>query len=219
MIAPLVGALVGLLGGLAAEPLVRRLPARSPDAVPQADWIARLRRPPVLELVGLLAGAACGARFGLHGALAPALLLVLLLLPIAVIDLEHRVIPNAIVLPGSLAGLALGTLVAPGQAPELVGGAVLGFAVFLLLALASPGGMGLGDVKLMLMLGAFLGWRVVPAMMVGFVLAGLPAVAVLVRRGRAGRKVGLPFGPFLAAGAVAGLFWGDALIAAYLGSG
>ena len=217
MTATLVGAFVGLLAGILAEPLVRRLPARSHERLPQAAWIASLRRPPVLELVGALVGAGVGAEIGLGGPLVPALLLVALLLPITVIDLEHRIIPDALVLPGTLAGLLVGVAVAPDRAVELVLGAVLGYVGLLLLALVNPAGMGYGDVKLVLMLGAFLGWGVLPAVVVGFFLAAVPAVVILLRRGRAGRQVGIPFGPFLAAGGLVGLLWGSALLDVYVG--
>jgi leader peptidase (prepilin peptidase)/N-methyltransferase len=215
--AVILGAVVGVLAGLAAEVLVRRLPPLSPDRATQGAWLAELRRPPVLEVAGALLGAACGARFGLSGALAPALLLTALLLPISVIDLEHRIIPNRLVLPGTVAGLVLGIAVAPDRAVELVAGAVLGFLLLLAMALAYPAGMGLGDVKLVLMLGAFLGWSVFPAIFAGFLLASVPSLLILLLRGRAGRKVGIPFGPFLAAGGVIGLFWGAELIDFYVG--
>jgi leader peptidase (prepilin peptidase)/N-methyltransferase len=216
MTATLVGAVVGLLAGLLAEPLVRRLPERSAERLPQAAWIARLRRPPVLEIVGALLGAGVGAEVGPGGPLVPALLLLALLLPITVIDLEHRIIPDALVLPGTVAGLLVGIAVAPERAVELVLGAVLGYGLLLLLALVNPAGMGYGDVKLVLMLGAFLGWQVFPAVVVGFFLAAVPAVAILVRHGRAGGRVGIPFGPFLAAGGLVGLLWGPALLELYL---
>ncbi len=215
MTASLIGALVGLLAGLLAEPLVRILPARSDECLPQAAWIARLRRPPVLELTGALLGAAVGAEIGLGGPLVPALLLVALLLPITVIDLEHRIIPDALVLPGTVVGLIVGIGVAPGRALELVLGAVLGYGLLLALALLNPAGMGYGDVKLVLMLGAFLGWQIFPAVVVGFVLAAVLSIAILLRHGRAGRSIGIPFGPFLAAGALVGLLWGPALLHLY----
>lgn len=216
MTATLLGALAGLLAGLLAEPLIRWLPARSDERLPQAPWIARLRRPPVLEVVGALLGAGVGAEVGLRATLVPALLLVALLLPITVIDLEHRIIPDVLVLPGTVCGLLVGIAVAPERALEFVLGAVLGYGLLLVLALINPAGMGYGDVKLVLMLGAFLGWQVFPAVVVGFFLAAVPAVAILVRHGRAGRRVGIPFGPFLAAGGLVGLLWGPALLDLYI---
>ncbi len=156
------------------------------------------------------------ARFGLEPELLPALLLVGLLLPISAIDLAYRVIPNMLVLPGTLVGLASWAIVDPERLPELLGGAALGFAFFFVLALISPGGMGLGDVKLALMLGAFLGWSVVVAIVAALVASLVPSVAILLVRGLEGRKVGIPFGPFLALGGVVALLWGQELLDAWL---
>jgi leader peptidase (prepilin peptidase)/N-methyltransferase len=77
--------------------------------------------------------------------------------------------------------------------------------------------MGMGDVKLCLLLGAMLGKTVVVALMVGMIAALVPAVFLLARHGAAARKMGIPFGPFLALGAVIALFWGEALLDAYVG--
>ena len=96
--------------------------------------------------------------------------------------------------------------------------AAAGAGGFLLLAaLAYPSGMGMGDVKLAAFLGAWLGRDVAVALFVGTVLGALPAIAVLLRRGAAGRKVTLPYVPALAAGAVVALFFGDAVLDAWLG--
>jgi leader peptidase (prepilin peptidase)/N-methyltransferase len=78
--------------------------------------------------------------------------------------------------------------------------------------------MGMGDVKLCLLLGAMLGASVVVALIIGLVAALVPAVFILARHGAAGRKMGIPFGPFLAFGAVVALFWGEALLDAYVGT-
>ncbi|MGL6279180.1 MAG: prepilin peptidase, partial [Gaiella sp.] len=88
---------------------------------------------------------------------------------------------------------------------------------FLIFALIYPAGLGMGDVKLAAFLGGWLGWDVVVALFAGSVLAALPAIVVLAVRGSAGRKVGLPFAPFLAAGGVVALFFGDAAMDAWLG--
>jgi leader peptidase (prepilin peptidase) / N-methyltransferase len=78
--------------------------------------------------------------------------------------------------------------------------------------------MGMGDVKLCLLLGVALGQLVVVALFVGLLAALAPALVVVLRRGRAARGAGIPFGPFLAVGAIVALFWGDALLDAYLGT-
>ena len=86
----------------------------------------------------------------------------------------------------------------------------------LVAALVYPAGMGMGDVKLALLLGVMLG-RVVPvALMIGMLSALVPAIVLLVQHGQAGRKMGIPFGPFLAFGGVVGLFAGEPLLDAYL---
>ena len=94
---------------------------------------------------------------------------------------------------------------------------MIAFAVFLLMAIVYPAGMGLGDVKLALMLGAFLGSAVAPGLFLGFLLSAVLSVAILVRHGRKGGKVGIPFGPFMAAGGSSGLLWGDQIIHWYMG--
>ena len=107
-------------------------------------------------------------------------------------------------------------VVDPDRLPEHAAAAAGAFAFFLLLAIISPGGMGLGDVKLALMLGAFLGWPVAVAIVAALLVSLLPSLAILVRHGAAGRKVGIPFGPFLAAGGVVALLWGQELLDAWL---
>jgi leader peptidase (prepilin peptidase)/N-methyltransferase len=212
-----VGALAGIAAGLVAEPLVRRLPAGIEDALEQPEWTRRLRRPPRMELVGAVLGAVAGWRIGLVGPLVPALLLIAPLIPITFIDFEHRVIPDRLVFPGAAVALAAWAIVDPGRLKEHVLAAVIAFAVFLLMALVYPAGMGLGDVKLALMLGAFLGSAVAPGLFLGFLISSVPSVVILIKYGRQGGKMGIPFGPFMAAGGYLGLLWGDQLIHWYMG--
>jgi leader peptidase (prepilin peptidase)/N-methyltransferase len=95
--------------------------------------------------------------------------------------------------------------------------AALGACGFLLLAaIVYPAGMGMGDVKLALLLGAMLGRTVPVGLMLGMLLALVPSIFLLARHGAAARKMGFPFGPFLALGAILALFWGDQLLEAYL---
>jgi leader peptidase (prepilin peptidase)/N-methyltransferase len=212
----LAGAAVGAAVGFAGAVPVRVLPQRIAERLEQPEWTRRAGHPLVLLVLGALLVAACGARFGLEPELVPALLLVGLLLPVAAIDLAYRVIPNVLVLPGTVVGLAAWAVVDLDRVPEHAAAAAGAFAFFLLLAVISPGGMGLGDVKLALMLGAFLGWPVAVAIVAALALSLLPSLAILVRRGAAGRKVGIPFGPFLAAGGVVALLWGQELLDAWL---
>jgi leader peptidase (prepilin peptidase) / N-methyltransferase len=122
------------------------------------------------------------------------------LIVLAAIDLEHRIIPNKIVLPATAIVLAAHIAIEPGRTVELIV-APLAAAVFLFLPnLFTSSAIGMGDVKLALLLGAGLGWGVIGALLIGF-LATVPfAIAVLIRGGAAARKTMLPLGPFLAFG-------------------
>jgi leader peptidase (prepilin peptidase) / N-methyltransferase len=141
------------------------------------------------------------------------LVLVLLLVPITLIDLEHRIIPNRIVLPGCAAAVALLGALDPGRLPEHL---IAGAAAYVLLDVAAflrPGAMGGGDVKLALMLGLFLGWAVVPALFVAFIAGSIIGVAIIARVGlEKGRKTGIPFGPYLALGGLVGIIAGTAIV-------
>ena len=145
------------------------------------------------------------------------LVLVLLLVPITLIDLEHRIIPNRIVLPGCAAAIALLGALDPGRLPEHV---IAGVAAYVLLDVAAflrPGAMGGGDVKLALMLGLFLGRAVVPALFVAFIAGSIIGLAIIARVGlEKGRKTGIPFGPYLALGGVVGILAGHAIVDWYL---
>jgi leader peptidase (prepilin peptidase)/N-methyltransferase len=143
---------------------------------------------------------------------------------LALIDLDTRRLPNAIVLPSYAVGLVLlGVAALLGGDPSAltraaIGGAAL-FVFYLALALAHPGGMGFGDVKLAGVLGLFLGFLGWAPLLVGafaaFLLGGLFGIALLVTR-RAGRRTGIPFGPWMLAGAWLGVFAGPAIGSAYL---
>ena len=175
-------------------------------------------RYPVVELVtGLLFVLAMAER-GLTIDLIPALLLVAGLVAITGIDLDHQLIPDVISIPGIVVGLAVSTLTGrPGWLDSLVG-VVIGGGIFLLIIVASRGGMGGGDMKLGAMLGAFLGWKLVlVAILIAILAGGVFAIVVLLLR-RKGRKDAVPFGPFLALGGVVSLFWGESLLAWYLGT-
>ena len=162
--------------------------------------------------------AACFLGFGLTADAFVAALFVSVLVVLSAIDVERRILPDKIVLPSAAVVLAAQIALHPGNAVEWVA-ASLGASVFLFLALlAYPQGMGMGDVKLCLLLGAMLGWTVAVGLMVGMLAALVPAVVLLARHGAAARKMGIPFGPFLAFGAVVALFFGDRLLDVYLGT-
>jgi leader peptidase (prepilin peptidase) / N-methyltransferase len=142
---------------------------------------------------------------------------VLVLVPVIFIDLDHRIIPNPIMLVGAIAAVALVLLTRPGSLQEhLIAGAAAG-GFLLVAALAYPSGMGMGDVKLAGVMGLFLGRAVGPAMLVALVAGSLVGAAIIARKGAAeGRKTAVPFGPFLALGGLVGLFAGDAIVDWYL---
>jgi leader peptidase (prepilin peptidase)/N-methyltransferase len=169
---------------------------------------------PLVEfLTALLVGASVLA-YGFSAEAAVASFFCAALVAISVVDLERRIIPNRIVLPATAVVLAGQTLLFPSPEWAL---AALGASLFLFLAaLAYPAGMGMGDVKLALLLGALLGRTVPVAMMLGIIAALVPATVLLIRHGSAARKMGIPFGPFLALGGIVALFAGDWILDAYL---
>ena len=169
---------------------------------------------PLVELATALLIGACVLAFGLSAQAAVAAFFCATLVAVSVTDLERRVIPNRIVLPA--AAIVLVAQMALQPSPEWALGA-LGASLFLFLAaLAYPAGMGMGDVKLALLLGAMLGRTVPVAMMTAMLAALVPAIVLLARHGSAARKMGIPFGPFLALGGVVTLFAGDWILDAYL---
>jgi prepilin signal peptidase PulO-like enzyme (type II secretory pathway) len=124
------------------------------------------------------------------------------LVVIAAIDIRSLTIPNRIVLPATAIVLGADVLIVPGRAIEFLLAALLAGAVLLLPNLISASLMGMGDVKLGLLLGATLGWGVVGALEIAFIATFPVAVAMLIRGGRGARKAALPFGPFMAFGAL-----------------
>jgi len=173
-------------------------------------------------LVEALTAALCvGAVLVHHTAtgIALSVTLIFLLVPAAAIDLEHRIIPNRITGLGAVLALVIGLALDPAGEPErLIAGAAAG-GFLLVAALAHPGGMGMGDVKLAGMMGLFLGRAVAPAIMIALITGVIAGIAVMSTRGiKAGRKTAVPFGPFLALGAVVGVYAGQALVDAYLDS-
>jgi leader peptidase (prepilin peptidase)/N-methyltransferase len=161
----------------------------------------------------LLAG--CAFAFGVHARFFVAALYCVVLVALAAIDVEQRIIPNRIVVPA--AGIVLAAQTAIDPSIEWVVAGVAAAAFFLVAALAYPGGMGMGDVKLALLLGVMLGRGVAAAVMIALVASIVPSVAILVRHGSAGRKMGIPFAPFLALGGAVALFAGRRLVNAWLG--
>jgi leader peptidase (prepilin peptidase)/N-methyltransferase len=194
------------------------------DNIPLVSWIVlrgRCRscgagisaRYPAVELVTALLVAGCVWKFGLTGSAAVAAFFCLALVAVSATDIEHRIIPNRIVLPAAAIVLVANTALHLSPVWAL---AALGASGFLFAAaLAYPKGMGMGDVKLALLMGAALGKTVSVAMMLGMVAALVPGVYLLARHGSAARKMRIPFGPFLALGSVVALFAGPWLLHRY----
>jgi len=160
---------------------------------------------PAVEIVTAALIAASIWRFGLtaYGALAAAFCAVLVAL--SAIDFRHRIVPNRIVLPAAAIALVLHTLLEP--SPEWAVAAFGTSAFFLTAVLVYPAGLGMGDVKLALLLGAMLGRTVTFALLLGFSAALLPSLVLLARHGTKARKMAIPLVPFLALGAVVALFF------------
>jgi leader peptidase (prepilin peptidase)/N-methyltransferase len=194
------------------------------DNVPILSWLllrgrcrncsaAISKRYPLVEaLTGLLCVGAV-----LAGGSAATIVLnvafILLLVPIAMIDVEHRIIPNRLTALGAILAIVIGTALDPSGEPErLIAGVAAGGAL-LLAALAYPGGMGMGDVKLAGVMGLFLGSAVAPAMLVALLAGVLFGALVVARIGtQAARKTAVPFGPFLAFGSLFAVFAGEPLV-------
>jgi leader peptidase (prepilin peptidase)/N-methyltransferase len=173
-------------------------------------------RYPAVELLTAGLVVACFVVFGLSAEAVLASFFCAVLVAISAIDAERYIIPNRIVLPAAGIALLAQTALSP-SVEWLIAG--LGAATFFFVAaLAYPGGMGMGDVKLALLLGFMLGRTVPIAIFVGMITALVPSVVLLARHGSAARKMKIPFGPFLAFGGVVALFLGDAILDAYLGS-
>ncbi len=169
---------------------------------------------PAVELATAALVAACFFAFGLSGKAVVAAFFCAVLVAITATDITHRIVPNRIVLPAALLVLVAQTALQP--SPEWALGAIGASGFLFVAALAYPGGMGMGDVKLALLLGAMLGRTVAVGLMIGMIAAIVPSVVLLARHGSAARKMGIPFAPFLALGAVVALFAGHALLHAYL---
>lgn len=175
--------------------------------------------------VEALTGVAALATFLVYGPTLQALVLfafLCALIVVSVIDLDHQIIPNVISLPGILVGFGAALLVGQPSWRASLAGLLLGGGLLWLVSesyyrVTGREGMGFGDVKLLAMIGAFLGWQAIPVTLLLASLTGtFIGVGFMVARGSDARTP-IPFGPFLAAGAVCALFFGDALIHWYLG--
>ncbi len=242
--AALLGLLVGSFLNVVAHRLPRRLslvhpgsacpgcasPVRPLDNVPVLSWVAlrgRCRdcatrisaRYPLVEAgTAVLMALVVAVHWGDPARMALGLVLLAFLVPMALIDLDHRIIPNRLTGPAAVLAVVVGLALDPAGAPERLVAGAGALALFLLAALARPGGMGMGDVKLAGVLGLFLGRTVLPALAVALLAGVLVGVAVLARQGAVGRTTAVPFGPALALGGVVALLAGEPLVEAYLGA-
>jgi leader peptidase (prepilin peptidase) / N-methyltransferase len=203
-------------------------PVKPYDNIPVLSWLLlrghcrscgtaiSVRYPLIEALTGALCVGAVLAHDSAAG-ISLSICLILLVVPAAVIDLEHRIIPNRITLPGCVLALALGTALDPsGEPGRLIAGASAG-GFLLLAALAYPGGMGIGDVKLAAMMGLFLGAPVAPAVLIALLSGTIVGAVIIARKGAAaGRKTAVPFGPFLALGSLVAVFAGQPIVDVYV---
>jgi leader peptidase (prepilin peptidase)/N-methyltransferase len=195
------------------------------DNVPVLSWLVlrgRCRncgtsiswRYPAVELSTALLVAGCFWKFGLTWDAVVAAFFCVVLVVLSAIDIDRRIVPNRIVLPAAAIVLVAQTVLHPSVEWVAAG---FGASLFLLLAaLAYPSGMGMGDVKLALLLGFALGRTVPVAMFAGMFSALVPSAVLFARHGSAARKMGIPFAPFLALGGLVALFAGEPLVDAYL---
>lgn len=201
-------------------------PIRPYDNVPVVSWLVlrgRCRacgepispRYPLVELGCGLAFAATVLARGFDDDLAMELPFVAILIAVGAIDLDHRIIPNRIVVPAAVYGLAAAAIVRTGDLAELVIAGAAVFVAMLLIALAWPAGMGMGDVKLAGVMGLYLGQSVLPALLVAYAVGAAVGVTVIAREGAGARKKALPFGPFLALGGLVGVLAGPELVDLY----
>jgi leader peptidase (prepilin peptidase)/N-methyltransferase len=202
------------------------------DNVPIAGWLLlggrcrRCRAPisvqyPVVELVTALLFVLVAWLTPVGPLLISRLLFVCLLIALFGIDLEHQILPNSITLPGIVAGLLLSVIAPPGPQDAVIG-VLLGGGVLYAIAGAyylwrREEGLGMGDVKMLALIGAFLGWKAVLVTLVLSSFSGAVVGVALIAAQKGGMKLALPFGTFLALGALAAMLVGEPLVAWYAG--
>ncbi len=140
-----------------------------------------------------------------------------LLITAAEIDIRRRVIPNRLVAAGALWAIAGAIVFRRAELAELLLAGAGSFLLMLLAALTHPAGMGMGDVKLVGVMGLYLGSAVVPALVIAFLAGWVAGAAMVLHGGVAARKTAVPFAPFLAVGGIVGLLAGPQLVGLYAG--
>ena len=137
------------------------------------------------------------------------------LIAVSFIDIEFKIIPNVIVLPLTVVGLALNIASDPSNWWMPLAFSMGAFVFMLIIHLISPRGMGMGDVKLSLMAGAFLVRNVVSGLFLGFLLGSLYGLSLIIIK-RKKLKQAIPFGPFISLGSIISLFWGNNILKWYI---
>jgi leader peptidase (prepilin peptidase) / N-methyltransferase len=199
---------------------------RALDNIPLVSWLVlrgRCRhcraqisaRYPVVELVTGVVFALVAVSRGLHPELLVDLPFAAMLIAVADIDLEHRIVPNRILAPMAVWAVGASAVVRTGKLPELLIAGAAAFTLLLLAALAYPGGMGMGDVKLAGVMGLCLGLAVAPALLIAFFAGSVVGLGIMLRHGAGARKKAVPFGPFLALGGLVALVAGNELVHLY----
>ena len=203
-------------------------PIKPYDNVPVLSWLllrGRCRscgepiawRYPLVELATALLLALTVVVVGANEEVWLGLAFVLLLVPVTVIDIDFRIIPNKLMIAGTVAALVILALTRADDIPEHLIAACAAGGFLLVAAIAYPAGMGMGDVKLAFVMGLFLGREVGVAMLAGLLAGSIVGVAIMARKGAAeGRKTAIPFGPFLALGGIVGLLAGEPIVDWYL---
>ena len=178
-------------------------------------------RYPIVELVTMGLFLLHGAVFGWTALLIPRLVFACAMVVLFAIDLEHHLLPNVITLPGIVIGLIASAVLPPGVVDAVIGVLVGGGVLWLIgeayFRFSGHEGMGGGDVKMLAMIGAFLGWKLVLVTLVFSSVAGsiIGLVVIAIRKG--GLKYALPYGTFLALGALVASLAGEAIVNWYVG--
>ena len=179
-------------------------------------------RYPIVEALAGLVSLALFLKFGLSLSYLTYLVFCFALIVVTFVDLQHRLIPDIISLPGIILGLIASIFLDEiTTIDSLIGIAIGGGSLFLVAVgyhlFTKKEGMGGGDIKLLAMIGAFLGWKsVLLTIFIGSALGSLVGLTLMAIAGK-DRTYAIPFGPFLAIGAMVYLFWGDIIIRYYLG--
>ena len=176
---------------------------------------------PLVEIVTAVLFAGGFLVYGWTPLLAVRLLFACAMIVLFVIDLYHRILPNVITVPGIVVGLVFSAMLPPGWLAAAIGAVVGGGALFLIAEayyrVRGVEGLGMGDVKMLAMIGAFLGWQLTLVTLMLASFSGSLIGIALMATGRRGMQAALPFGTFLAVGALVAAVYGDALVHWYVG--